>query len=276
MKREKADRQRRVASAIVVAGALSLGAALVSAQQTNPSKQRASQGSQSSQSQRASISQNLIAAENFRDQRVVDAQNRDVGTITELYIDPQSGRVQRADIEFSTSMFGPDHKYSVEWNKLKVKQQGNNNKDMVVMLDESIVRRVQQAKGGGLTEGDGIYNQDRTDGRAQTASRDRNGGGLGIGERDRNQRQISASQLNAEQIRKIQQKLNQEGFHAGQVDGNWSSQTQTAIRDFQQTKGINATGQLDERTLNEMGLDADEFRGAKQSQSGSRSGGAQR
>jgi peptidoglycan hydrolase-like protein with peptidoglycan-binding domain len=71
-----------------------------------------------------------------------------------------------------------------------------------------------------------------------------------------------------EQIRKVQQKLNQEGFHAGQVDGKWSSETQSAIRNFQQSKGMKATGQLDERTLDELGLEADEFRQKSQSGSG--------
>jgi peptidoglycan hydrolase-like protein with peptidoglycan-binding domain len=117
-----------------------------------------------------------------------------------------------------------------------------------VSLDESIVKRVQQAgKSGRVAEGDGVYSQ-RQD-----------GGILGLGASGRDQQPISASQLSAEQIRKLQQKLNQEGFHAGQVDGKWSSETQTAIRNFQNTKGMKATGQLDERTLDELGLDADEF-----------------
>lgn len=87
----------------------------------------------------------------------MDANNREVGTITNLFIDPQSGRVQRADIDFNSSMFGANHKYSVAWDKLNVRQQG---RDVVVSLDESIVKRVQQAgKSGRVAEGDGVYSQ---------------------------------------------------------------------------------------------------------------------
>jgi sporulation protein YlmC with PRC-barrel domain len=247
---EKRRNRKNIASVVAVAGILSLGTAPAWAQQSNQGK--ATQSNQISQQQskqsrqQDKIADNLIAAENLQDHRVVDANNREVGTITNLFIDPQSGRVQRADIDFNSSMFGADHKYSVAWDKLKVKQQGQ---DVVVSLDESIVKRVQQAgKTGRVAEGDGVYSQ-RQD-----------GGILGLGDSGRDQQPITASQLSAEQIRKIQQKLNQEGFHAGQVDGKWSSETQAAIKNFQQTKGIKATGQLDERTLDQLGLEADEFR----------------
>lgn len=264
MRRIKQRRMRKnIASAFAVAGILSLGTVPVWAQQSNQNK--AQQSNQSSQSQQqAKMAEALIPATNLQDQRVLDAQNREIGTITNLFVDPQSGRIQRADIEFSRSIFGADHKYSVAWDKLKVKQQGQD--DVVVTLDESIVKRVQQAGASGrVAEGDGIYSQQQ-----------RGGGVLGLGDSQKSQQQISASQLSAEQIRKVQQKLNQEGFHAGQVDGKWSSETQTAIRNFQQTKGLKATGQLDERTLDELGLEADEFRQKSQSGSGSGSTGNKR
>jgi sporulation protein YlmC with PRC-barrel domain len=252
---EKRRNRKNIASVVAVAGILSLGTAPAWAQQSGQNK--APQSKQGSQSrQQGKMADNLIAANELQDHKVLDAQNREVGTITNVFIDTQSGKVQRADIEFSTSIFGGDHKYSVAWDKLKVKEQGQ---DVVVTLDESIVKRVQQAgKTGRVAEGEGIYSQ-RQD-----------GGILGVGEPGRDQQPISASQLSTEQIRKIQQKLNQEGFHAGQVDGKWSSETQSAIRNFQTNKGMKATGQLDERTLDELGLEADEFRQKKQS--GSTSG----
>ena len=256
---EKRRNRKNIASVVAVAGILSLGTAPGWAQQTNQNK--AAQGNQSSQSrQQAKMADGLSTATDLQDHRVLDAQNREIGTITNLFIDPQSGRIQRADIEFSRSIFNGDHKYSVAWDKLKVKEQGQ---DVVVTLDESIVKRVQQAGATGrVMEGDGVYTQ-RQD-----------GGVFGFG--DSQNRQISASQLNAEQIRKIQQKLNQQGFHAGQVDGKWSSETQAAIRNFQQSKGMKVSGQLDERTLDELGLEADEFRQKAKSASGSGSTGSKR
>lgn len=266
MRRIAQKRMRKnIASAVAVAGILSLGAAPAWAQQSSQNKSTQSkQSSQSQSRQQDKIAENLIPASALQDQEVMDAKNREIGTITNLFVDPKSGRIERADIEFSNSIFGSDHKYSVAWDKLQVKRQGQ---DVVVTMDESIVKRVQQAgKSGRVAEGEGVYSQRR------------DGGILGIGGSDKTQQPIAASQLSAEQIRKVQQKLNQEGFHAGQVDGKWSSETQSAIRNFQQTKeGLKATGQLDEQTLDELGLDADEFRQKSQSGSGkteSRGGGS--
>lgn len=263
---EKRRNRKNMASIVAVAGILSLGTAPAWAQQSKEGKATESKQSSQQQSkqsrQQDKIADNLITAENLQDHRVVDANNREVGTITNLFIDPQSGRVQRADIDFNSSMFGADHKYSVAWDKLKVRQQGQ---DVVVSLDESIVKRVQQAgKSGRVAEGEGVYSQRR------------DGGILGLGDAGRDQQPITASQLSAEHIRKIQQKLNQEGFHSGQVDGKWGSETQAAIKNFQQSKGIKATGQLDERTLDELGLEADEFRQKGKSASGSGSTGSKR
>jgi sporulation protein YlmC with PRC-barrel domain len=254
MRRIKQKRIRKnIASAIAVAGILSLGTAPVWAQQSKQDK--ATQSKQGSQPrQQDKIAEGLIPATALQDHEVVDAKNREIGTITNLFVDPKSGRIERADIEFSNSIFGSDHKYSVAWDKLNVKRQGE---DVVVTMDESIVKRVQQAgKSGRVAEGEGVYTQRRDDGI------------LGMGDSGKSQQPIQASQLSAEQIRKVQQKLNQEGFHAGQVDGKWSSETQSAIRNFQQSKGMKATGQLDERTLDELGLEADEFRQRSQSGSG--------
>ena len=262
MKRSERRRNRKnLASVIAVAGILSLGTAPAWAQQNSQKAMQSKPGSQSQHQDK--MADNLINANELEDHKVVDAQNREVGTITDLFIDPRSGKVQRADIEFSSSIFGGGHKYSIAWDKLKVKEQG---KDVVVTLDESIVKRVQQAGASGkVKEGDGIYSQ-----------QERGGAILGVGDSQKDQQQISAAQLSSEQIRKIQQELNKKGFDAGQVDGKWSSETQTAIRNFQQSKGLNTTGQLNERTLDELGLEPDEFREKSQSRSGSGSTGSKR
>jgi sporulation protein YlmC with PRC-barrel domain len=240
MRRNNSGFQKKnLAPVIAVAGVLSLGAAPLWAQQA------AQKNSPSSQTRPQFKGAGMITATDLQDHKVLDTENREVGTITNLFIDPQSGRIQRADIEFSRSVFGGDHKYSVAWEKLNVREQGN---DVVVRLDESIIKRVQQAGASGrIAEGDGIY-----------AQGDRREGVSGVG--DSKDRQISASQLSSDKIRKIQQKLNQQGFDAGPVNGEWSSEAQTAVRNFQQMKGLNVTGQLDKRTLDEMDLDADEFR----------------
>lgn len=55
-------------------------------------------------------------------------------------------------------------------------------------------------------------------------------------------------------VRQIQQKLNQSGFDAGDINGSWTKQTQQALRTFQQAKNLEPTGQLNLRTLQALGL----------------------
>lgn len=60
--------------------------------------------------------------------------------------------------------------------------------------------------------------------------------------------------LSSSQIMQIQQRLNQEGFNAGPVDGNWGPETAEAVRDFQIRKGMEAAGGLDLGTLAALGV----------------------
>jgi peptidoglycan hydrolase-like protein with peptidoglycan-binding domain len=146
-----------------------------------------------------------------------------------------------------------------------------------------LVERVEQAKQQGerntqarqrderQTER-GAYGSQGEKTRAQQGEQRQNDRGL-FERASEDQQRLPADQMSAEQIRKVQQQLNKEGFHAGSVDGKWSSQTQSAIRNFQESKGLQVTGQLDERTLDELGLDADEFR--EQSQPENKTGADQ-
>lgn len=57
------------------------------------------------------------------------------------------------------------------------------------------------------------------------------------------------SLANAEQVRQVQQKLNDIGYHAGSVDGVLGPQTESALRQFQQARNLDATGHIDSNTL---------------------------
>ena len=57
-------------------------------------------------------------------------------------------------------------------------------------------------------------------------------------------------------IKQVQQKLSAAGHDAGPADGILGAKTQHALRDFQQAKGINATGQVDATTLTALGVSA--------------------
>jgi peptidoglycan hydrolase-like protein with peptidoglycan-binding domain len=56
-------------------------------------------------------------------------------------------------------------------------------------------------------------------------------------------------------VREAQTKLNDMGFHAGRVDGVWGPRTQAAVRNFQQSEDLETTGQLNQETMNALGLE---------------------
>jgi peptidoglycan hydrolase-like protein with peptidoglycan-binding domain len=63
-----------------------------------------------------------------------------------------------------------------------------------------------------------------------------------------------ALNLNSDQIRQVQQKLDQSGFKAGQADGVLGRETENALRDFQKQKGLQQTGRPDNETLSALGM----------------------
>ena len=65
----------------------------------------------------------------------------------------------------------------------------------------------------------------------------------------------SAMQPNASIIKQAQQKLSAAGHDAGPADGILGAKTQQALKDFQKAKDLEATGQLDQRTLAALGVE---------------------
>jgi peptidoglycan hydrolase-like protein with peptidoglycan-binding domain len=65
----------------------------------------------------------------------------------------------------------------------------------------------------------------------------------------------NASPLEPAVVRNIQRRLKQEGFYAGPIDGNWGRGSQTAVRRFQTSRGLDANGELTPATLSALGLD---------------------
>jgi peptidoglycan hydrolase-like protein with peptidoglycan-binding domain len=66
-----------------------------------------------------------------------------------------------------------------------------------------------------------------------------------------------SSGQNAETVKQVQEKLAAEGHDVGQPDGKFGPKTQAALKKYQESKGIPASGQLDEKTLSELGVSAD-------------------
>jgi hypothetical protein len=71
---------------------------------------------------------------------------------------------------------------------------------------------------------------------------------------------VLVEQLNTRQIREVQQQLNAHGHQVGEINGQWNPQTEVAMRNFQRSQGIQVSGQLDEKTVERLGLNVDNFR----------------
>jgi peptidoglycan hydrolase-like protein with peptidoglycan-binding domain len=67
---------------------------------------------------------------------------------------------------------------------------------------------------------------------------------------------VTAESLRPDQIRELQQALKMKGFDAGDEDGTWGSQTEAAVRIFQEDQGIEATGQPDRETIYALGIES--------------------
>jgi peptidoglycan hydrolase-like protein with peptidoglycan-binding domain len=80
----------------------------------------------------------------------------------------------------------------------------------------------------------------------------------------RNERAISPNNLSQGEIRQVQQALDKDGFNAGRADGRWGPRTQDAVKQFQQSKQVQANGTLDQQTVADLGLDTSKFSQSQQ------------
>ena len=67
-------------------------------------------------------------------------------------------------------------------------------------------------------------------------------------------RVVTPSAYDTSTIRSVQQALNDRGYNAGPVDGQWGAATQEAVRRFQQVAGLPSTGELGRPTLTALGI----------------------
>lgn len=66
---------------------------------------------------------------------------------------------------------------------------------------------------------------------------------------------IDLKKVKGEHAKKIQQKLQEEGFYKGEVDGILGKETQAALREFQEAKGLESSGKLDNQTASALGIE---------------------
>ena len=72
--------------------------------------------------------------------------------------------------------------------------------------------------------------------------------------------------MSAAEIERAQQKLRDDGYDPGPIDGKMGPQTRKAVKKFQQAKNFKASGRLDRQTVAALGI---ETQGATSGTSGS-------
>jgi hypothetical protein len=67
--------------------------------------------------------------------------------------------------------------------------------------------------------------------------------------------------LRHEEIKKVQESLNDKGFDAGPADGSLGPRTRAAIRQFQESEKLPVTGRLDAETAGKLGVGPESIAG---------------
>jgi peptidoglycan hydrolase-like protein with peptidoglycan-binding domain len=70
-------------------------------------------------------------------------------------------------------------------------------------------------------------------------------------------------------ITSVQEKLRELGFDAGPPNGDFGAKTQTALGQFQLSRGLAVSGQLDDQTLDELGVRRELVQAPAEASSGS-------
>lgn len=69
------------------------------------------------------------------------------------------------------------------------------------------------------------------------------------------QQNIQAMQKDPQWVRQVQQKLQDQGYDVGSIDGKWGPKSSAALREFQQAQGMQADGRLSHDAVTALGLD---------------------
>jgi len=70
-------------------------------------------------------------------------------------------------------------------------------------------------------------------------------------------------------ITRVQEKLREAGFDGGPPNGEFSAKTQAALTQFQLSRNVAASGQLDDQTLDELGVRRELVQAPAEASSGS-------
>jgi sporulation protein YlmC with PRC-barrel domain len=92
-------------------------------------------------------SDTLISVQALTNSKVLDAQNKEMGSVKNIMIDPRSGKLVRADISLGRGgvlgMGDGDQRFSVPWEQLSLKRQEGQ---FVLVLNREVVETIRTEK----------------------------------------------------------------------------------------------------------------------------------
>ena len=65
--------------------------------------------------------------------------------------------------------------------------------------------------------------------------------------------------VNPQAVQLVQQRLRQSGAYTGAIDGVWGADSQAALERYQQSQGLQVTGQLNQATVASLGIPAEQL-----------------
>jgi sporulation protein YlmC with PRC-barrel domain len=88
--------------------------------------------------------QTMISVQSLVNSKVLDRDNKQIGTVKNLMLDPKSGRLVRADIALGRGGFlgiqTGEQRVSVPWEQLSVKRQEG---ELVLVMNQEFVERIK-------------------------------------------------------------------------------------------------------------------------------------
>ena len=120
-----------------------LGASEIHAQSTDLSPMEIAQATSTMPNPSSSSTDATVSIKALLDAKVLDASNREIGSVRNILVDPQTGKLARTDIALkgnSGILSKSDQQLSVPWEQVAVKRQGGS---FVLVLNQEAMQKIQ-------------------------------------------------------------------------------------------------------------------------------------
>ena len=205
-------------------------------------------------SKQPASSQTFIAVQSLVDSKVFDHENKEMGTITNLMLDPTTGKLVRADIALGGEGFlgikTGEQRISVPWDQVSVKRHDGK---LVVVMNQEAVETIRTERTKQAADRSNKQQEKRSAAQSRPAPPVPPSASESTkqSKASANNQTVDAS---TDEIRKVEEALKAKGLNPGPIDGKIDSQTQEALREFQKQNNLTATGSLDRQTADKLGV----------------------